>query len=57
MLQGLRLKGLCQVNVIMLRIVPAHHISTLTIELCHKEGLLEGPVYGSGIWLGGVCPF
>lgn len=57
MLQGLRLKGLCQVNVIMLCIVPAHHISTLTTELCHKEGLLEGPIYGSGIWLGGVCPF
>ena len=57
MLQGLRHKDLCQVNVLRLHIVPAHHISTPTTELCHRQRRLEGPAYRSGIWLGGVYPF
>lgn len=57
---GTQAYGLCQVNVIMLHIVPAHHISTPTTELCHRQRRpLEGPVYGE-VDLGfqwGVCPF
>lgn len=37
MLEGLRHEGLCQVNVLMLHIVRAHHISTPKTELCHRR--------------------
>ena len=47
MLQGLRHKGLCQVNIIMLHIVPAHHISTPTTELCHRQ---RRPLGRSSLW-------